>query len=219
MVFAIVSTVVAKDIEKRTIEVKSFNELHFASAFEVFITQGKDCQMVMEGRPQDLDLVKIKTIDKSLSVSMQDGRHKTKKITLYFQVKDINEVQTSGACNVYSKNVLKSDNLQVRASGASKMKLELNTKNVEVRCSGASNVMLVGTTDNFIAKLSGASNVRAKDMISNQVHVSMNGASNLKIHANNSIEGNCLGASSVKFVGDPQRVLVNTSGAGSVQRL
>ncbi len=219
IIFTAVYSLQAKDLEKRTIEVSSFNKLHLGAAFNVYITQGKDCQMVIEGRGKDLDLVKVKESANSLSVNMRNGSYNTKKINIYLQLKDVNEIEVSGACSVYSKNAIKASALKMRLSGASNLKLELNAESLDLRSSGASNAMLVGNAENFSVNLSGASNVKAKDLITGQVKVAMSGASNLKIHAKDAIEGNCSGAASVKFTGDPQRVLVNTSGAGSVQRL
>ncbi|WP_082304947.1 head GIN domain-containing protein [Persicobacter sp. CCB-QB2] len=205
--------------DKQTVEVGNFDEIHVGGAYEVYFTTGGECKVSMEGRSQDLERTNIYTKGNKLKVQMKSGTNNTKTIKVYIQAPKVSALHISGASKFYTKNSIKSEDVEVHVSGASTVKIELEGSHVNLHASGASNLMLVGKASTAEVHASGASNIKAQDFICEHVNTHLSGASNLSIHAEKSIEGKCSGAGNVRYAGSPSRVIVNTSGAGSVKKI
>ena len=82
--------------------------------------------------------------------------------------------------------------------------------------SGAADVALVGSTDSYNLDISGASFVDATDLGATEIELDISGASTVDVHASGTVTGSVSGGSSLFVHGQPQSVLVDTSGASNV---
>ena len=136
---------------------------------------------------------------------------------------------------IYDDNLL--DNLVTRVVGG-KLIVELegsvnltgsSDRRVEVRmpklesldASGAANVTVIGWSAQWVAEYvgigaSGASKVDLKDLKVRDVEVDASGASNVVLNVDGVVSGSASGASNVTVRGNPTSVLIETSGASSV---
>jgi hypothetical protein len=87
---------------------------------------------------------------------------------------------------------------------------------VALDASGASEVDATGTTGSYQLDASGASRVDVKDLVATDVELDVSGASNVELYAIGTVRGSASGASSLDIYGNPASVLVDSSGASSV---
>ncbi len=121
------------------------------------------------------------------------------------------DVDLSGACNIGLKADV-ADNAKFDASGASKMQVELTAATVRFSVSGSSKIDLKGSATKFDIGTSGASTIKAADFIATSVTVRSSGASNISVHATESLNVNSSGASTITYKGSPS---IEMSGSGS----
>ncbi len=87
---------------------------------------------------------------------------------------------------------------------------------VALMASGASDVDATGTTGSYELDASGASRVDVRDLIATDVELDVSGASSVDLYATGTVRGSASGASNLDIYGNPTSVLIDSSGASSV---
>lgn len=85
-----------------------------------------------------------------------------------------------------------------------------------ISVSGASDLDATGGVDSYRLEVAGASDVNLEDFEAEVVEIEVSGASDVRVHASESIEGEASGASDLRIYGNPDRALVDSSGASDV---
>lgn len=202
---------------------RDFNALDARGFYKVFVEKGDEYNVVVNGSD---DLKKLVVIEKSgelLKVGVRDGDwdiletlDDDKRLEVYITMPELNQVYSSGACQVIVGRFESSD-FKVQLSGASSCELDLKVDQIEVDLEGASTLELSGQADHLVAEVSGASNLKAFDFRSKHVEVEASGASNAKVKATESIDAEASGISVVKFKGRPERKNLNEDGFGKIR--
>ncbi len=86
-----------------------------------------------------------------------------------------------------------------------------------LEASGASDVDATGTTGSYELDASGASSVDVRDLTATDVELDVSGASSVDLYATGTVRGSASGASNLDIYGNPTSVLVDSSGASSVE--
>ena len=107
--------------------------------------------------------------------------------------------------------------IALEASGASDVAVTGTTNElVALEASGASDLRVTGTTNSYELDASGASNVDVRDLIAADLNLDVSGASSVDVYATGTVSGSASGASTLDVYGNPSSVLVDSSGASSV---
>jgi hypothetical protein len=123
----------------------------------------------------------------------------------------------SGAAHAQFKGLTVSERFELDLSGASGVRGQLTTKHLDADLSGASTMDLTGSAERAELELSGASQAKLKDFKLGEARVNLSGASDAKLLVSGRLSGDASGASSLRYLGKPQQVAVDTSGASSIR--
>lgn len=82
--------------------------------------------------------------------------------------------------------------------------------------SGGSDVNGSGAVDFYLLEASGGSDAELRDLIAEDVDVDASGGANVDIYASSTVEGDASGGSDVTVHGDPETVIIDTSGGADV---
>jgi hypothetical protein len=114
----------------------------------------------------------------------------------------------SGASDVVSPDTLTGDYLFLSAGGASDVKLNVSYHRITSRATGSSDITLSGKSVHHKITATGASDVIAKQMLTDSTIITASGASTCFVNATNSLTYKASGASTVKYVGKPETLIV-----------
>lgn len=196
-----------------------FKKIDVGSAFEVHISQGAKQSVVVEIDDNLMELVKTVVSDGKLKISLGGNNIKnTTRMALYITMAELTDLEASGASNIIfetpmrtgakmeidlsgasklSKAEIQAGSVELDASGASKIELNVTTLNIKVEASGASKVELAGQADYQIIKASGASNINMSGLKGKDATVDASGASSITTGATSISSLNTSGASSI----------------------
>ena len=186
------------DIETEDREVEEFSAIETSGAFEVNVKVGREQHVTVTADDNLLKYIVTKVRGGKLILDSKRDLNPRRGIIVDIEVRDLESVEASGACNIYVSGI--------------------NSDHFEVSMSGASDIDLVGRTDKFYVGLSGAGSVRARDLIAKNVKVDISGAANATVYAEESLDAGVSGVGSVDYYGDPDRVISDVSGVGSINR-
>lgn len=181
-------------IEKRN--VSGFEKIDAGGAINVEISIQKDFSVEVQADDNLLANIKTEVSGDTLKIYSEDRISPKTRVNVKISMPAIEGLEVSGASSGNVSNV-KAESLELKASGASKIKIEGVAKNLEADASGASTI--------------DAENLKVED-----ADVDASGASNATISASNDLKVDASGASKISYVGEPKKINQNSSGASSV---
>jgi len=204
------------DVVKEDRSVSGFDGISVGGAFDVFLTQGSTEALTIEAESNLMEYIETEVIGGTLRIKSEENLKPNKSIKLYITLKDIKELDVSGACDIVSENRLKLDDLELDVSGAADVELSLELNKLEADFSGASDIQLAGSANELELDISGAGELDAMEFEVEKVRLEVSGAASAKVFATSELDVEVSGAATVKYKGNPQ-VNSEVSGAGSVK--
>lgn len=125
-------------------------------------------------------------------------------------------IDASGAAELVTAGG--SNSIVIDASGASKLFLTVSASNLNADQSGASKVNIKGSADETVLDCSGASVFEGEAFQTKTCSVDLSGASKALIGVKKGIKGEVSGASTLIYIGDPDKVILERSRGASVSR-
>lgn len=142
----------------------------------------------------------------------------SEEIIVYASAPTFRNIGVSGASAVISEGALSGTDLEIDASGASEIMLNVEMQQVKANLSGASSLELKGKSDRFTTEASGSSKIRCLELTTEETTLDVSGATEAEVSANKKLTIEASGASNVNYRGNPN-VNQNSSGASSVRKI
>ncbi|MFM2360003.1 MAG: hypothetical protein RLY16_1996 [Bacteroidota bacterium] len=203
--------------EQRT--VKDFNRIEVGGAFTVNVMIGSPQKVEVESDDNIMPYIETKVKGTTLQIktkshtNFNDG-HYVVNIT----VPALEEIDASGAASVEGKNLNKREGkFEIKSSGASSIKVEVDVPAVEVHSSGAGEIQISGRTKNYWLHSSGSSEIKSSGLLSETTDAKVSGAGNVHVHASVKLKAKASGAGTIYYRGAAQ-VDQDVSGAGTVKK-
>ena len=132
---------------------------------------------------------------------------------------DLRWIDLSGASSFKASEKIYAPSFELSLSGASKIDAEIETEKLLVDASGASSLNICGYADRMSVEASGASSIssRSSRVSSDDIEVSVSGASRVCVDCTGSISGSISGASTVIYGKNAKSVRISDSGASSAR--
>ncbi|HPH33743.1 MAG TPA: head GIN domain-containing protein, partial [Chitinophagaceae bacterium] len=146
-----------------------YHGIHVSSAFNVYLSQSnEEAVAVSAASVKDRDMITVEVKNGILYIGLSKAwkwSNGNKKLRAYISFKQLNELNISGACDVFINGVLKTDELRVTQSGASDLKGKMDVAKLYVDLSGASDMTIEGTATRLYVEASGASDFKGFDLL------------------------------------------------------
>lgn len=216
--FAQKQFVLDSDAEVREIT-GSFTSIRVSSSINLYLSKG-DVEAVAISASEEKYKANIKTEIENgeLHIFYEGDRiwnGRNQKLNVYVAYKNLEQITASGASNVLIAGVMELPSLNIKLSGASDFKGQLNIGDLNVKISGASDIHLRGNAKNTNVECSGASDFKSYDLTTETASIKASGASDVNITVNKEITANASGASNVFYKGKAIVKEKHSSGASS----
>ncbi|MES2566001.1 MAG: DUF2807 domain-containing protein [Bacteroidota bacterium] len=213
----LLSVLATKSQTSQEREVKPFKKLEISGAATVVFTQSDTLKLKVVADDKEINNVFTTFEDETLVVKAKGSFNHSYKI--YISGNTLQQITSSGASKFSTSNTLVADSLSIDGSGASDLLINIKTKIIDVTLSGASGVILEGNTETMHCRVSGASVLKSYKLNSNITNVTASGASTAKVFANEKINANATGSSTIKFKGEPKEVSAEASSSSSIAKV
>ena len=198
-------------------ETSPFKKIEVSGAANVVFTQSDTLKLKVVADEKEINNIFTTFENETLAIKAKGSFTHSYKI--YVSGNSLNQITSSGASKFTSTNPITSDSLSIDVSGASDVILKVNTKAIDVMLSGASGVNLEGNTQTLYSTVSGASALKAYKLNAAITNVTASGASSAKVFANDKINANATGSSTIKFKGEPKEVSAEASSSSSIAKV
>jgi hypothetical protein len=133
-------------------------------------------------------------------------------------MKEISSIRTTSAGDVIGESPINSDNLELSASSAGDIKIEVKSKDLDVDISSSGDITLRGEADMLRADLSSAGDLNAYELQTREANISVSSAGDASINVSERINARASSAGDINYRGDPKYVDAHSSSAGGIHK-
>ncbi len=208
----------------KNVSVKNLNGVTVSSGIDLYLMQGNSESLVIKGESDLIKDVIVEQSGSSITIKYKEGVQwsrlfKNQSIKVYLTYKTLTDLTATGGSDVFTQNTLKTDILNLRASGGSDIKMSLNCKDLSITVSGGSDLDLSGSGENMKLTASGGSDVDAFNYTVDYAKATVSGGSDANINVNKALEASASGGSDVNYKGNASLKKTSSSKSGDVSHV
>ncbi len=220
--------------ETRSIDA-NVSKVHLDGAASLQLRQGPTASIVVFGSKEDMKSLTTNQSGDTLRIDTDGFFIRTPRLRIEMTLPNLSVFTSSGVGPVHL-NGFAGDNLQLSATGAGNINVNVHYKHVVIRSTGvasmtiddgdsdsielnspgAGHVVLIGQTKEFTSRLDGVGGVDAKDLKADTVTTYLNGVGSVKVYARKAANMYLHGVGSVTVYGNPAMRNANVSGFGKI---
>ncbi|MBL3654894.1 head GIN domain-containing protein [Fulvivirga sediminis] len=206
-----------KIITKETV-LETFKELDLGGNYEVFLRKSDSPKITLTTDENLHEFITFNVKEGVLHVDSEVSMASEEPIRLDVYYTDIQTIRIGGAVSIESLEPVKGDHLWISMSGAGAINLEVNVKDLKVNVSGAGAVQLSGHAEQQNVQLSGAGGYEADELKSVNCKIEISGVGGASVYVEETLNASVSGVGGVSYKGNPESVVSNVSGLGSISK-
>ncbi|WP_203258530.1 head GIN domain-containing protein [Hyunsoonleella ulvae] len=197
---------------------ESFSKIKATEGLRVYLTQDNKEAITVEADEnlQELILTEIKDGVLKIHCKEQIGKASSKKINVNF--KSITNLTSTSGSSVYGTNTIASENLVLKSSSGSSMRVKVNANDLTCDASSGSSLKVSGEAISLTAEASSGSNIKAGDLKAESSEVSASSGANLTVNTSKALIAKASSGGGVKYYGNPEMIDTDKSSGGSISK-
>jgi len=199
-------------------KVGSFTGVMASSGVDVYLRQGDADAVNVEADENLHEYILTEVKGDVLHVYTEVNIRDAEKERVYVTMKEINSLKTSSAGDIYGESPIRCDELELSASSAGDIKLEIFVRELTVNISSSGDMTLSGETDELEANLSSAGDLDAYNLKVREADVSVSSAGDADINVSERLTARASSAGDINYKGDPKYIDAHTSSAGGIHK-
>ena len=196
----------------------SFTGVKVSSGIDVYLKQGNNEAVSVEADENLQDYILTEVRGGVLNVYSEYNIRDAERKRVHVTIKEVNSVKTTSAGDVYGESPINSDRLDLSASSAGDIKLEVKANKIDIDISSSGDITLTGETDFMRADLSSAGDLKAYDLKTREADISVSSAGDADVNVSEKLTARASSAGDVNYKGDPKYVDSHSSSAGGVHK-
>ena len=205
------------EVVKKERTASSFDGIRVSSGIDVFLKQGDKESITVEADENLHDYIMTEVRDGVLHVYTDANIREAKMKRVYVTMREVRSLKTSSAGDIVGETSLKGDNLEISASSAGDIKVEIYGKNIEVDISSSGDVTLSGEAETLNADLSSAGDLEAYELKTKEADVRVSSAGDAHVNVSEKLVARASSAGDISYQGNPRYVDAHASSAGGIR--
>jgi hypothetical protein len=203
--------------------VKGFNSIKVSNAIDLYLSQGSEEAVAVSAEKVSWrNHIKTSVDGGVLKIWYEntgDGfKMGNRKLKAYVSVKDLTNLEASGASDVVIAGKLTGGDVRIHMNGASDIKGSVDFKSLDLKLNGASDATISGRVVSLKVDANGASDLKGYDLETDMCAAEASGASDIKITVNKELSARASGASGVYYKGTGVIRDIKSSGSSSISK-
>lgn len=197
-----------------------FDRIIFNGNGNIYISQGEEESLKIEGEEELLEMVSSLVIEKTLRIeykksNMQQLLDNTKSINIYIQVKSLQEVRLAGAGDIISTTPLKVHTLKLSLAGIGNAEIQVSGHKLFSILSGSGRFHIEGIIENQDIWINGNGIYDAPALISHVANINISGSGTVSLNVTDDLDVRISGAGNIIYDGEPN-IRQSISGTGKI---
>ncbi|MDN3725337.1 head GIN domain-containing protein [Aequorivita sp. SDUM287046] len=177
-------------------QVDAFDKIASEGVFQVFFSQAEAQSVKIVADNNIMHRVKTEVVNGRLKLYMADGKYNKVNLQAHIKVRDLKEIENSGAGDMYIENIIRNGTFKSSNSGSGNIYLDGNCTFLDIKNEGSGNTL-------------------AFDMPAESCKINLEGSGDVEVTCISDLRINLEGSGNVYYKGYPS-IHSNISGSGRV---
>jgi hypothetical protein len=195
-----------------------FTGIRVSAGIDVYLKQGNSETISVEADDNIQEYILTEVRDGILSVFTEVSIRDAERKRVYVTMKEVTSIKTSSAGDVFGESPIKCDRLELSASSAGNIKLDVSANDIKVNISSSGDITLNGEARMLEADLSSAGSLKASDLNVKEADVSVSSAGDADINVSERLTARASSAGDINYRGNPKYIDAHSSSAGGVHK-
>jgi hypothetical protein len=195
-----------------------FTSIRVSSGIDVYLKQGDKESIKVEADENIQEYILTEIRNDVLHVYTEVSIRDEEKKRVYVTMKDISSVSTSSAGDIVGESPIMSTNLELSASSAGDIKLDVSAKDIDIDISSSGDITISGKADFLNADLSSAGDLNAYELTVKEADISVSSAGDADINVTEKLTARASSAGDIRYQGDPKYIDAHSSSAGGIHK-
>jgi hypothetical protein len=204
------------DVVKKERKAGNFTGLRVSSGIDVYLRQTGDESIAVESDENLHEYIITEIRNDILHVYSEANIRKAKMKRVYVTMDEIKSLKTTSAGDIIGETPVKTDDLELSASSAGDIKLEVYAKEIEASISSSGDITMTGEADILNANLSSAGDLNAYGLQVKEAEVSASSAGDADINVSERLRARASSAGDINYRGNPKYIDAHSSSAGGI---
>lgn len=203
--------------EERDVD-ESFTVVKASEGLDVYISQENTTTITVEADENIMDLIATDISNGVLRIHCEKniGRAKSKKI--FVNLPKIEKIVSTSGADVYAKETLVVDNLEVKSNSGADVKIDVEADEVFCSTSSGADIRISGTAESLRAEASSGSDIKAKELEVKSCNASVSSGADIVVYASEKLVAHSSSGGDIHYYGNPSSVSKNKSVSGGVYK-
>jgi hypothetical protein len=192
-----------------------FDGIRLSSSINVYLTQGDDQKVVVEGKANLIEILDRDVNGGIWEIDFEDCVRDVDEFNVFITLPMFKAIQIDGSGDVYSENTLLTGDLDIDIEGSGDLDLAIEADDIDVGIEGSGEVTLEGFADYVKYRIDGSGDVKAFDLECQTADISISGSGDIEVLVIELLKVRIDGSGTVRYKGTPE-LDVDISGSGEV---
>lgn len=207
-----------RDVVTKDRKAESFTGIKVSSGIDIYLKQGSNESISVEADENLHEYIITEVKNNVLNVYTDANIRDAERKRVYVTMREVNSVSASSAGDVIGETPIKTDRLELSASSAGDIKLEVTAKEIKLDISSSGDITLTGVAETLDGSLSSAGNLNAFDLKVREADISASSAGDADINVSEKITARASSAGDINYIGNPKFIDAHSSSAGSIHK-
>ncbi|MBS7255590.1 head GIN domain-containing protein [Flavobacterium branchiicola] len=204
--------------EKRTVQ-GDFKNISVSNAIDLVIEQSDSTEIKVEADDnlQKEIITKVENGTLVISCKFNSYRNVTmKKVTV--KMPKIEKIEASSASSVHSKNVLTGENVQLEASSAASMDVNVESDNIALDSDSGSSINITGKALKVKTSVSSGGSIEATKLLANDIDADASSGGTVSVHPIVSLKAQASSGGNISYDITPKTIEKSQSSGGNINK-
>lgn len=194
----------------------NFTKIKVSTGIDVYITQGSKNKITVEADENLHDIIRTDIEDGVLKIYSEKSIWKAKARKVYVTIVNLDLLTATSGSDVYSENVIKTDNISISTTSGADIKISVNAVSVATSSTSGSGIKITGTTTNHASSATSGASIDAYQLESVNAIANVTSGADINIYASEKLEAKATSGGDIDFKGNPKKINKTSNSGGSV---
>jgi len=203
-------------IVSQSFDLPSFSGVDLEIDADVYITQGGEQEVIVEGQENILDQLELTISSDTWEIDLDGCTRYDDPLKIYITLPEVTYLRIDGSGDMISENIIEGDDILLRISGSGDMDLGLNMDDkVEAKISGSGTIFLEGEAKKTDFQISGSGDYQTFNLETDKCDIKISGSGDAEVFVNDDLDVKISGSGDVLYRGNPA-INADITGSGEI---
>ncbi len=197
---------------------EDITQIKVSNGLDVYITQENNTNITVEADENLMDIIVTEIKNETLHIYAEKNIRRAKSKKVYVSLPKITKIRTSSGADVIAENIIKANELELKSSSGSDIRITVKANEVHCDTSSGSDIRISGTANTLIAEASSGSDIKAQNLETQKCIADASSGADIRVNVSEELIAEATSGADIKYSGNPESVSKNKSASGSVYK-